>query len=81
MRWRARAATVVSMTNLTVSERRRLTAIRASWLFDGIGSVLIANPLVVFDGAAIRSAESGGAAIGHLKLSQRRRDSRRCGWR
>jgi Amidohydrolase family len=50
------------MTSLTVSERRRLTVIRASWLFDGTGSVLIADPLVVFDGATIRSAESGGAA-------------------
>ena len=54
------AATVVGMTSLTVSERRRLTAIRASWLFDGTGSALIANPLVVLDGAAIRSVESGG---------------------
>jgi len=48
------------MISLTVSERRRLTAIRASWLFDGTGSVLIANPLVVLDGAVIRSVESGG---------------------
>jgi imidazolonepropionase-like amidohydrolase len=60
MRRRARAATVVGMISLTVSERRRLTAIRASWLFDGTGSVLIANPLVVLDGAVIRSVESGG---------------------
>src|SRR3984893_8300568 len=61
MRRRARAAPVVGITSLTVSERRRLTAIRASWLFDGTGSVLIVDPLVVFDGATIRSAESGGA--------------------
>jgi imidazolonepropionase-like amidohydrolase len=58
-RW-AGAATVVGMTSLIVSERRRLTAICASWLFDGTGSVLIANPLVVLDGAVIRSVESGG---------------------
>src|SRR5258708_37606248 len=57
---RARAATVVGMTNPTVSERRQLTAIRASWLFDGTGSVLISNPLVVLDGPVIRSVESGG---------------------
>src|ERR1700726_5053012 len=62
MRRRARAATVVGMTSLIVSDRRRLTAIRASWLFDGTGSVLIANPLVVLDGAVIRSVESGGDA-------------------
>src|SRR3984893_5202836 len=61
MRRRARAATVVGMTSLTVSERRRLPAIRAWWLFDGTGSVLIVDPLVVFDGGTIRSAESGGA--------------------
>ena len=60
MRRGAGAATVVGMTSLIVSERRRLTAIRASWLFDGTGSVLIADPLVVLDGAVIRSVESGG---------------------
>ena len=62
MRPGAGAATVVGMTSLIVSERRRLTAIRASWLFDGTGSVLVANPLVVLDGAVIRSVESGGDA-------------------
>ena len=60
MRRGAGAATVVGMTSLIVSERRRLTAIRATWLFDGTGSVLIADPLVVLDGAVIRSVESGG---------------------
>jgi imidazolonepropionase-like amidohydrolase len=48
------------MTNLTVTERRRLTALRAAWLFDGTGSSLIPNPTVVFDGARIRSVESSG---------------------
>jgi imidazolonepropionase-like amidohydrolase len=62
MRRQARPATVTGMTNLSVTERPRLTAIRASWLFDGTGSVLIADPLVVFDSATIRSAESGGDA-------------------
>src|SRR5258708_36222683 len=57
---RARAATVVGMTNPTVSERRQLVASRASWLFDGTGSVLISSPLVVLDGPVIRSVESGG---------------------
>lgn len=50
------------MTGFSVTERPRLTAIRASWLFDGTGSALIANPLVVLDGATIRSVESGGEA-------------------
>jgi imidazolonepropionase-like amidohydrolase len=62
MRPRGWTATLVSMTSLHVTERPRLTAIRASWLFDGTGSVLIANPLVVLDGAVIRSVESGGDA-------------------
>ena len=62
MRRRAGTGTVVSMTNLSVTERPRLTAIHASWLFDGTGPELIANPLVVLDGATIRSAQSGGDA-------------------
>jgi imidazolonepropionase-like amidohydrolase len=48
------------MTGLRVTERRRLVAIRASWLFDGTGSALIADPLVVVDGPTIRSVEPGG---------------------
>jgi hypothetical protein len=62
MRRLAWMATVVSMTNLIVTERPRRTAIRASWLFDGTGSGLIADPVVVSDGTTIRSAESGGDA-------------------
>ena len=53
---------VGGMTNLIVTERRRLTAIRASWLFDGTGSTLRANPLVVCDGPTIVSVEPGGVA-------------------
>ena len=53
---------MVSMTNLSVTERPRLTAIRTSWLFDGTGPSLIANPVVVLDGATIRSVQSGGDA-------------------
>ena len=45
---------------LVVTERRRLTAIRAARLFDGAGSALVANPLVVLDGATILGVESGG---------------------
>ncbi|WP_063047129.1 amidohydrolase family protein [Nocardia pseudovaccinii] len=47
------------MTHLTVSERRRLTAVRAGWLFDGIGGQLVADPVVVLEGARIRSVEAG----------------------
>src|SRR2546421_6817407 len=49
------------MTNLTVTERARLTAIRAAWLFDGTGSRLVADPVVVFDGPVIRSVDAGVA--------------------
>jgi imidazolonepropionase-like amidohydrolase len=45
---------------MVVTERRRLTAIRASWLFDGTGSGLLPAPLVVCDGASIVSVEPGG---------------------
>jgi imidazolonepropionase-like amidohydrolase len=51
---------VASMTSLIATERPRLTAVRASWLFDGAGSGLIADPVVVFDNATIRSVEFGG---------------------
>ncbi len=47
---------------LVVTERRRLTAIRAARLFDGVGSALVADPLVVLDGATILGVESGGVA-------------------
>ena len=50
------------MANCIVSERRRLTAIRASWLFDGAGSRLVADPLVVCDGPTIVSVEADGVA-------------------
>ena len=52
---------VTAMTKqLVVTERRRLTTVRAAWLFDGVGSALVANPLVVLDGATIVGVESGG---------------------
>lgn len=37
----------------TVTERRRLTAIRAGWLFDGTNPDLLPNPTVVLDGRTI----------------------------
>jgi imidazolonepropionase-like amidohydrolase len=50
------------MTIPAVTERGRLTALRAAWLFDGTGSALIADPLVVIDGGTIVAVGSGAAA-------------------
>jgi imidazolonepropionase-like amidohydrolase len=50
------------MTTPTVTERGRLTALRAAWLFDGTGSALIPDPLVVIDGGTIVAVDSGVAA-------------------
>jgi imidazolonepropionase-like amidohydrolase len=50
------------MTTPTVTERGRLTALRAAWLFDGTGSTLIPDPLVVIDGGTIVAVDSGTAA-------------------
>ena len=50
------------MTAPTVTERGRLTALRAAWLFDGTGSALIPDPLVVIDGGIIVAVDSGAAA-------------------
>ena len=47
------------MTNLTVTDRRRLTAIHAARLFDGTSSQLLNDPVVVLDGATVRSVETG----------------------
>jgi imidazolonepropionase-like amidohydrolase len=47
------------MTASTVTERRRLTAIRAARLFDGTSPNLLPNPTVVLDGGTIRSVGSG----------------------
>jgi imidazolonepropionase-like amidohydrolase len=50
------------MTTPTVTERGRLTALRATWLFDGTGDALIPDPLVVIDGGTIVAVDSGAAA-------------------
>jgi len=49
------------MTTPTVTERGRLTALRATWLFDGTGSALTPDPLVVIDGGTIVAVDSGMA--------------------
>ena len=46
----------------TATERGRLTALRAAWLFDGTGTALIPDPLVVIDGGTIVAVGSGGPA-------------------
>jgi imidazolonepropionase-like amidohydrolase len=50
------------MTTPTVTEHGRLTALRAAWLFDGTGSALIPDPLVVIDGGIIVAVGSGAPA-------------------
>ncbi len=41
------------VTTTILTERGRLTALRAARLFDGMSSALIRDPLVVIDGATI----------------------------
>ena len=50
------------LTAAAVRGRDRLTVLRAAWLFDGISSALIPEPLVVIDGTTIRAVGSGGHA-------------------
>jgi imidazolonepropionase-like amidohydrolase len=45
---------------LRITPRPSLTAVRAAWLFDGTGSGLIPDPVVVIDGATIRTVHPSG---------------------
>ena len=47
------------MTATTTTPRPRLMAIRAAWLFDGSGSKLLADPVVVIDGSTVVSVQHG----------------------
>jgi imidazolonepropionase-like amidohydrolase len=47
------------MTTPIVTERGRLTALRAAALFDGTSSVLVRDPLIVIDGDTITAVYSG----------------------
>jgi imidazolonepropionase-like amidohydrolase len=47
----------------TITERRRLTALRAAWLFDGTSSTLTANPTVVLDGGTILAVDRDAAPL------------------
>jgi imidazolonepropionase-like amidohydrolase len=42
----------------TITQRRRLTALRAAWLFDGTSATLTANPMVLLDGGSILAIDS-----------------------
>jgi len=50
------------MSAAIVTERAGLTALRAAWLFDGTGSTMISDPVVVIDGATIVAVNSGVSA-------------------
>jgi hypothetical protein len=47
------------MTTPIVTERGRLTALRAAALFDGTSGALVRNPLVLIDDDTIVAADSG----------------------
>src|SRR5437588_7884284 len=47
------------MTTPIVTERGRLTALRAAALFDGTSSTLVRDPLVLIDGGTIVAVDSG----------------------
>jgi len=47
-------------TSATASTTAQLTALRAAWLFDGAGSALIPDPVVLIEGGTIRGVSSGG---------------------
>jgi imidazolonepropionase-like amidohydrolase len=49
---------VTGMTTVSVTERPRRIAVRATRLFDGISSTLLPDPLVLIDGGRIVAAES-----------------------
>src|ERR1051326_6719269 len=59
MTWRGFRGDAEYMTTPTVTERGRLTALRAAWLFDGTSSALVRDPLVLIDGGAIVAVDSG----------------------
>jgi imidazolonepropionase-like amidohydrolase len=53
------------MTTAVPGERGRRTALRAAWLFDGTGSALIRDPVVVIEDGTIVGVGSGGKAPEH----------------
>jgi imidazolonepropionase-like amidohydrolase len=57
------------MTTPTVTERGRLTALRAAALFDGSSSTLVRDPLVLIDGSTIVAVDSGVPAPEHADVT------------
>jgi imidazolonepropionase-like amidohydrolase len=57
------------MTTPIVTERGRLTALRAAALFDGSSSTLVRDPLVLIDGGTIVAAGSGVPAPAHADVT------------
>src|ERR1700759_5151900 len=47
------------MTTPVLTERGRLTALRAAVLFDGTSSALVRDPLILIDGSTIKAVDSG----------------------
>jgi imidazolonepropionase-like amidohydrolase len=48
------------MTTTIAGEQGQLTALRGAWLFDGTGTAMIPDPVVVIEGSVIRDVCSGG---------------------
>jgi imidazolonepropionase-like amidohydrolase len=57
------------MTTPIVTERGRLTAVRAAALFDGSSSTLVRDPLVLIDGGTIVAVDSGVPAPEHADVT------------
>src|SRR5690242_20150250 len=57
------------MTTPIVTERGRLTALRAAVLFDGGSSTLVRDPLVLIDGGTIVAVDSGVPAPDHADVT------------
>jgi imidazolonepropionase-like amidohydrolase len=57
------------MTTPTMTERGRLTALRAAALFDGTSSTLVRDPLILIDGATIIAVDSGVPAPDHADVT------------
>lgn len=58
------AARPASLTTAAAASRGPRTVLRAAWLFDGISSALIPDPVVVIDGTTICAVTPGGIAPG-----------------
>jgi imidazolonepropionase-like amidohydrolase len=53
---------------LAITERHRLTALRAAWLFDGTSSTLLPDPTLLIDATTIRAVDSAAAPPDHADV-------------